>query len=141
MLIISGLSDLMYYLLCFVLSPAPPLTIERVYEAIKGVKNWRDFGTGLGLLLEQDAIESQYGSDDLRVKAVVEKFLRGESLLYPHPSWRVVIQTLDNMNEIYLTDQIIDYGEPVQGEWLCILYVYWDGYGIKVLKCKRPMYM
>ena len=101
------------------LSPAPPLTIERVYEAVKGVKKWRDFGLRLGLpSRELDAIESQYGSDDLRVKTVVEKFLQGESRLYSHPSWRVVIRALDKMNEIKLADQIIDYGEPVQGEWL-----------------------
>ena len=113
---------------CVSLSPAPPLTIERVYEAVKRVKDWRCFGIELDILLELDAIESQYGSDDLRVKVLVEKFLRGESPVYPHPSWRAVIETLDDMNEIHLADQIIDYGEPVQGEWLCILYVYWDGY-------------
>ena len=91
--------------------------IDRVYEAVKGVQDWRLFGRWLGLVAsELDAIESQYGSDDLRVKAVVEKFLRGECPIYPHPSWRVVIQALDNMNEIHLADQIIDYGEPVQGE-------------------------
>ena len=109
------------------LSLAPPLTTDRVYEAVKGIKDWRDFGGWLGLVSELDDIESQYGSDDLRVKAVVEKFLRGECLRYPHPSWRAMIQALDNMNEIHLADQIIDYGEPLQGEWLCIWHVYWDG--------------
>ena len=111
------------YLFAVFLSPAPPLTIDRVYEAVKGVKNWRDFGRELGLYtqLELDTIESQYGSDDLRVKVLVEKFLRGESHLYPHPSWQAMIRALDSMNEIHLADQIIDYGEPVQGEWLCIL--------------------
>ena len=124
----------------FTLSPAPPLTIERVYEAVKGVKDWRDFGNQLGLLFyELNAIESQCRSHDLRVKALVEKFLRGECLNYPHPSWRTVIWVLDKMNEIHLADQIIDYGELVQGEWLCILYVYWDGYSIKALKYKKPI--
>ena len=122
------------------LSPAPPLTIERVYEAVKGVKDWRDFGVWLGLLRsELGAIESQYVSHDLCVEALVGKFLRGESHRYPHPSWRAVIQALDNANEIHLADQIIDYGEPVQGEWLCILYVYWDGYSIEALKYKKPI--
>ena len=121
------------------LSPAPPLTIEKVCEAVKGVKNWRGFGTGLGLFSQLDAIESQYGPNDLRMKVVVEKFLRGECHRYPHPSWRAVIWALDKMNEIHLADQIIDYGEPVQGEWLCILYVYWDGYSIEALKYKEPM--
>ena len=106
------------------LSPAPPLTIERVYGAVEGVKNWRDFGKRLGLLpSELDAIESQYGSNNLRMKAVVEKFLREKDRYYPHPSWRAVIWVLDKMNEIQLADKIIDYGEPVQGEWLCIVYV------------------
>ena len=119
------------------LSPAPPLTIERVYEAVKGVKDWRLFGVWLGVpSRELDDIER---SDDLRLKAVVEKFLRGQCLRYPHPSWRAVIQALDNANEIHLADQIIDYGEPVQGEWLCILYVYWDGYSIKALKYIKPV--
>ena len=122
--------DLIRYLFTVFLSPAPPLTIDRVYEAVKGVKNWRRFDEWLGLFSELDAIESQYGSDDLCMKAVVEKFLQGECSNYPHPSWRAVIRTLDNMNEIHLADQIIDYGEPVQGEWLCTLYVYWDGYSI-----------
>jgi hypothetical protein len=102
---------------CVTLSPAPPLTVDRVYEAVKGVKSWRGFGGELGLLLSQlDAIQSQYGSDVLRLKAAVEKFLRGESPFYPHPSWRTVIQALDRMNEIQLADKIIDYGEPVQGK-------------------------
>ena len=132
MLVINGLRYLVYYLLCFSLSPAPPLTIERVYEAVKGVKDWRGFGEWLGLLSrELDAIESQY--DDLRMKVVVEKFLRGECRRYGHPSWRAMIWALDSTYEIHLADQIIDYGEPVQGEWLCILYVYWDGCSIKAL--------
>ena len=67
----------------------------------------------------------------------MEKFLRGESLTYPHPSWRTVIWILDNMNEIHLADKIIDYGEPVQGEWLCVMY--WDGCSIEALKYKKSM--
>ena len=127
------------YCVSLSLSPAPPLTIDRVYEAVKGVESWRYFGGELGLLpIELDVIGSQYRSDDLRMKAVVEKFLQGESHRYPHPSWRAVIQALDNLNKIYLADQIIDYGEPVQGEWLCILHVYWDEYSIKALKYKSP---
>ena len=127
-------------ILCFILSSAPPLTIERVYEAVKRIKGWRRFGEELGLLSsELDAIKSQYQSDYLCVKAVVETFLRGESCHYRHPSWRAVIWELDGMNEIHLADQIIDYGEPVQGEWLCMLYVYWDGYSIKALKYIKPI--
>ena len=119
---------------CVTLSPAPPLTIDRVYEAVKGVKNWRGFGDELCLFSR----EYQYRSDDLCVKAVVEKFLRGESYRYPHPSWRAVIWALDETNEIHLADKIIDYGEPVQGEWSWILYVYWDGYSVEALKSKTP---
>ena len=113
---ITILDILFTVFLSFSLFPAPPLMIERVYEAVKGVKDWRDFGEWLGLLpSELHAIKSQYGSNDLRVKAVVEKFLRGECHDYPHPSWRAVIWILDKLNEIHLADKIIDYGEPVQG--------------------------
>jgi hypothetical protein len=66
-------------------------------------------------------MQNQHGSDDLRLKAALEKFLRGESSVYPDPSWRTVIHALDETNEIHLADKIIDYGEPVQGERLCIL--------------------
>ena len=113
--------DLMIY--CVAPSPAPPLTVDNVYKAVKGVKSLSDLSKWLlGLLhSEFDAIVRQHGSDDLYVKAVVETFLRGESLNYPHPSWRAVIWTLDKMNESHLADKILDYGEPVQGEcvWSC----------------------
>ena len=90
--------------------------------------------------MELDDIQREHGSDDLCLKAVVEKFLRGESHVYPHPSWQAVIWALDEMDEIRLADKIIDYGEPVQGE--CTLYMVvhvdqrWAIYSTEALKYK-----
>lgn len=111
-----------YSVYCVVLSPAPPLTFDNLYKAVKGVKSWRDLGDRLGLLpYELDTIQREHGPDDLCLKVVVEKFLQGECRLYPHPSWQTVIWTLDEINETHLADETIDYGEPVQGE--CTLYM------------------
>ena len=108
-----------YSTFMFHLSPALPLTFDNVYEAVKGVKSWRDLGHRLSL----DEIQHEHSFDDLCVKVVVEKFLRGESHRYPHPSWRAVIQTLDRMNETDLADKILDYGKPVQGECIMVMYI------------------
>lgn len=108
--------DVLYNVLDFSSYPAPPLTFDNVYEAVKGVKSWRTLGERLFGILSLDEFQREHGSDDLCLKVVVEKFLQGESPFYPHPSWRAVIKVLDYTDEINVADKIIDYGEPVQGE-------------------------
>ena len=97
------------------LSPslAPPLTLKNVMAAVKEVKK-------LGLLcvcFGVNIIVDQYDSDEAGLKAVVEKFLLGEGR-YP-PTWRAVMFSLDKVNEIALADKIRNYGEPVQGTYIC----------------------
>ena len=60
-------------------------------------------------------IQRQYDSDEGRLKAVVERFLKGGSLLFEQPSWRAVIVCLYKANEFQLAEQIRSYAEPVQG--------------------------
>ena len=62
-----------------------------------------------------DNIQRQYDSDEDRLKAVVERFLKGGSLLFEQPSWRAVIVCLYKANEFQLAEQIRSYAEPVQG--------------------------
>ena len=92
--------------------------MENVYEAVKRVRNRREFGKRL--LYDEskvDAIHRQHGSDEESfLKAVIEAFLRGEGL---QPSWRAVIHALYRAGENHIAHVIIAYAEPVQGE--CVL--------------------
>ena len=81
---------------------------------MEGVKNWEDLSNWRGLGVNTDNIKWQHDSDEARLKAVVEKFLLGEGLY--QPSWRRVIYSLDDADEIQLADKIRSFGEPVQGE-------------------------
>ena len=62
-----------------------------------------------------DEMQQQYVSDEDCLKAVVECFLKGDSLLFKQPSWRAVIWSLYGVNEFRLAEQIKSYAEPVQG--------------------------
>ena len=101
---------------------APPLTLENVCEAVKGVRDWREFSTWtLGRYTQKDkldAIHRQHGSDvEACLRAVIESFLRGEGLY--QPSWRRVIYALYKAGENHIAHDIIAYAEPVQGECVC----------------------
>ena len=84
-------------------------------KAVEGVKNWERLGDWRGFGVEDtDSIKRQHDSDEARLKAVVEKFLLGEGSF--QPSWRAVIYSLDDVEEVQLADKIRSFGEPVQGE-------------------------
>ena len=109
---------------------APPLTLENVMSVVKGVRKWRalakhlvrgydkdddeysPFGTDL------DALQHEHGSNENSLKAVVSKFLQGES--WYSPAWRGVIWCLYEANEIQLADQIRSYAERLEGVCLCM---------------------
>ena len=59
-------------------------------------------------------------SDDLVLKAIVEKFLLGES--FYQPTWRAVIYCLDRAGEVAVADKIRSFSEPVQGGCICTMY-------------------
>ena len=65
-----------------------------------------------------DALQRQHGSDEECLKAVIEKFLQGQEFRYKRPSWRAVLLSLCNANEIQLASSIKSYAEPLQG--VCI---------------------
>ena len=87
---------------------APPLSLDNVLRAVTGV-NWRTLGQRL-FFYDLDAIREQHGSDEDRLKRVVENFL--SSL---HPSWRQVIWALYMSNAIHLAEHIRSYAEPLEG--------------------------
>ena len=80
------------------------------------VESWEHLG-GAGFGVDTLSIKRQNDSIQDCLKAVVEKFLLGEG--HYQPSWRAVIWTLDYIEEVYLADKIISFGEPVQGECTC----------------------
>ena len=87
-----------------------------MFAAVKNVRSWRSLGEEMEYALyELNDIQQQYDSDEDRLKAVVERFLKGGSLLFNQPSWRAVILCLYRANEIQLAEQIRSYAEPVQG--------------------------
>ena len=83
-------------------------------KAAEGVKNWKHLGGVFGFGVDTDSIKHQHVSDEACLKAVVEKFLLGEG--YYQPSWRRVIYSLDDADEIQLANKIRSFGKPVQGE-------------------------
>ena len=87
------------------LSPAPPLTVENVMKALKGVKDWVEVASWL--------FGTYLGSSSL--KEAVEWFLQGRG--HFQPSWRAVIFALDGAEETPVADRIRSYGEPVQGRY------------------------
>ena len=77
---------------------------------------------GLGLHGDElDTIPDEHGSDEEAcLKAVIEAFLRGESLY--QPSWRRMIHVLYHVvkaGETHIAQDIISYAEPVEGEREC----------------------
>ena len=103
------------------LRPAPPLTLENVFEAVKRTRNWRGLGDRLGIISELDDIERQHSSVEARLKAVVELFLLDEGY---QPTWRRVIHVLHRADEIPVAHDIITYGEAVGGEWTSYVRVF-----------------
>ena len=69
-------------------------------------------------------LDGQHDSDEDCLKDVVERFLRGESILYKKPSWRAVIWCLYEAKEIQLAEQIRSYAEAVQGTVIMVLTMY-----------------
>ena len=66
---------------------APPLTVENILTAVKGV-TWRVLGGELFYhnLSYLNKIEQQYQSDDERLHALIDHWLQGEG--DGQPSWR-----------------------------------------------------
>ena len=104
---------------CFLLLAAPPLSMDEVLQAVKGV-NWRRLGKTLIGEYKQnlsddttnlDRIHDEHESDEARLIAVVKKFLTESD----RPSWRRVIWSLYRVHEIDKAQQISSYAEPLQG--------------------------
>ena len=112
---------------------APPLTLENVMSVVKGVRRWRTLAKHLVNGYDKDddeyrdypgstdldALQRQYGSNENCLKAAVSKFLLGKGQYSP-ASWRGVIWSLYEANEIQLADQIRSYGERLEGVCLCL---------------------
>ena len=81
---------------------------------VKNVRSWRSLGEVMGFLFELDDIQRQHDSDEDRLKALVECFLKYGGQ-FQQPSWRAVILCLYRANELQLAEQIRSYAEPVQG--------------------------
>ena len=92
-----------------------------MFTVVKNVRSWRSLGVGMVYSLELDYIQQQYDSDEDRLKVLMERFLKGGSLLFKQPSWRTVIWSLYSANELQLAEQIRSYAEPVQGT---VIYMY-----------------
>ena len=113
---------------------APPLTLENVVSVVKGVRRWQILAKYLvwgydkdedeysRIGTDLDALQRYYGSDEDCLKAVVSQFLQGKGRYRP-ASWRGVIWSLYEANEIQLADQFRSYGEQLEGVCLC-MYVY-----------------
>ena len=108
--------------------PAPPLTFNNVFEAVKTVRlrwrelakrlmGWRDY-VGSDGQKKLDAIERQHISDDACLKAVVEVFLLREGVY--QPSWRRLTHVLYSAQESCLAEKVKTNAEPQQGEWVSV---------------------
>ena len=98
------------------LPPVPPLTLDNIFDAVKNVRSWRTLGEHIYsfFLSKLDDIQRRHDSDKACLKAVIELFLGGKGR-YGQPSWRAVIWSLYQANEIQLAEHIRSFAEPVQG--------------------------
>ena len=111
-----------------------------MFTLVREVKSWRKLAKELVYAYDQDddqhshmqfiqnstdldALQRQHGSDEECLKSVIEKLLQGKGRRYKQPSWRAVIWSLYEANEIQLASHIKSYGEPLQG--VCAVYVYY----------------
>ena len=124
---------------CFLLLAAPPLSMDEVLHAVKGV-NWRRLGKELNIVeyvnfqtkrTTLDGIHDAHESDEARLRAVVEEFLTRTDTRRGRPSWRRVIWSLYCIHEIDKAQQISSYAEPLQGmleydlQVLCTISIPW----------------
>ena len=100
------------------LPPAPPLTLDNIFDAVKNVRSWRTLGQHIYSYssFKLDDIQRRHASNEACHKAVIEGFLNGEGR-YKQPSWRAVIWSLYKANEIQLAEHIRSLAEPVQGNF------------------------
>ena len=101
---------------------APPLTLENILTAVQGV-TWKKLGKGLlygghsrRKYPKLDKIEEEHQSDDSRLRAVIECWLKGERS-DQKPSWRVLIRILDDETKTNpAADTIRCFAEPLPGK-------------------------
>ena len=119
---------------------APPLTVDNVLTAVKGV-HWRTLGKVflsfgfIGLKVSYptlDKIGEQHLSSDDRLHAVVTTWIQG-GRRDREPSWRLLIWTLDHIKMTSYADNIRHFAEPVLGKSYdsslstsCTVYITWD---------------
>ena len=99
------------------LSPAPPLTLDNVWNVVKNIRSWRTLGQHICNYdsFTLNDIQRRHVSDEACIKAVIEGFLSGKGYCYRQPSWRALIWSLYQSNEIQLAEHIRSFAEPVQG--------------------------
>ena len=111
---------------CFLLLAAPPLSVDEVLQAVKGL-TWRTLGEELvgeevevewdeeDIYTNLDRIHDEHESDEARFRAVVEEFLTKIDTIKGRPSWKRVIWSLYCVHETDKAQQIGSYAEPLQG--------------------------
>ena len=98
-------------------SIAPSLTLDNVLNVVKNVRSWRTLGQCICYSSQLDAIRWHLISDhEACLKVVIEGFLSGKGH-YKQPSWRAVIWSLYQANEIQLAEHIRSFAEPLQGTY------------------------
>ena len=109
---------MMVIIICSSLHLAPPLTLSNVLAHVQGVK-WRKLGEWLFLCSpdseELNAIQRENTTDQDRLRAAVELWLKGEGKGFPR-SWRSLVYSLDRAGELTVADPIRGFAEPPRGE-------------------------
>ena len=84
---------------------------------MKNVRSWRTLSRHIYLYdsSKLDDIQHQHVSDEACLKAVIEGFLSGKGYRYKQLSWRAVIWSLYEANEIQLAEHIRSFAEQMQG--------------------------
>ena len=67
-----------------------------------------------------DDLQLQWGTDEDCLKTVIEIFLQGRGQ-YKQPSWRAMLWSLYNANELQLAASIKSYAEPLQGVFIIFI--------------------
>ena len=88
--------------------PVPPLTFDNILKIVKNLRRWHILDHCHYFSPNLTAIQHQHC-----VSVTIEKFLSGKG--DEQPTWRALIWSLFQSNEIQLAEQIRSFAEPLQG--------------------------
>ena len=93
-----------------------PLTTDNICKELAGVNCMKDFGLGYWLRVpnhRRDKIKQQHSTQANQTRAIIDYWLSVD----PTPSWRRVVESLEDSKEHKAAERVKPYVEPLTGEY------------------------